>query len=106
MLRALRMAQARDALHDDFDRRLAQAGHPALAATVAQVTKAAAQLRRLTAEADEATARPLAWSLARTYEAVLLCEAASQDPGNRRLAAAARVFCRQPPRSWRTPSPP
>ncbi len=96
VLRALRMAQARDALHDDFDRRLARAGHPGLVATVAQVTKAAAHLRRLTAEADEATARPLAWSLARTYEAVLLCEAASQDPRNRRLAAAARVFCRQP----------
>jgi hypothetical protein len=38
----------------------------------------------------------MAWSLVRTYQAVLLCEAASKDPGNRRLATAARVFSRQP----------
>lgn len=96
VLRALGKAEARGALHEDIDRRLERAGHQGLSATVAQVTKAAARLRQLTAEADEASARPLAWSLARTYEAALLCEAASLDPGDRRLAMAARVFCRQP----------
>lgn len=96
LLRALSKPGAREAIHDDIGQRLARAGHPGLAGTTAQVAKAAARLRQLTAEADEASARPLAWSLARTYQAVLLCEAASRDPGERRLASAARVFGRQP----------
>jgi acyl-CoA dehydrogenase len=96
VLRALGKAGAREAFHEDLDQRLARAGQPGLADTLAEVTKAAARLRQLTAEADEAAARPLAWSLARTYQAALLCEAASQDPGDRRLAAAARLFARQP----------
>jgi alkylation response protein AidB-like acyl-CoA dehydrogenase len=96
VLRALRTTQARDALHEDLDHRLARADHPGLAATIAQAANAAAHLRRLTAQADDETARSMAWSLARTYQAVLLCEAASRDPGNRRLATAARVFSRQP----------
>src|SRR5579875_2285227 len=96
VLRALGKAGAREAFHDDLDRRVARAGHPALAATAARVAKAAARLRDLTAAAGEATARPLAWSMARTYQAALLCEAASQRPADTRLASAARVFCRQP----------
>jgi acyl-CoA dehydrogenase len=96
VLRALHKAGARKAFHDDLDERLARAGHPRLAGTVAKVAKAAARLRQRTAEPAEATARPLAWSLARTYEAALLCEAASQDPGDQRPALAARLFSRQP----------
>lgn len=96
VLRALGRAGVREAFHADLEQRLARADHPGLADTIADVTKAAARLRQLTAEAEETTARPLAWSMALTYEAALLCEAASQDPGSRRQALAARLFARRP----------
>jgi hypothetical protein len=105
VLRALRMAQTRDALHDDLRRRLVRADHPGLAATVAQVIWAAAQLHRLTVEADEAT--PGRWPGASLAPTRRCCCARQQvrtpvTAGSPPPPASSAAS----PSSWRTPSPP
>lgn len=99
VLRALGTQGAGDAFLADVDAKARAFDHPLIAGPAGRVLAAIEKLRRLIPEADEAGARRLAWGMARTYQAALLCEAggwALQRNGDSRSATAASLFTAEP----------
>ena len=73
--------------------------HPLIAGTARTVAAAATELKTMLAEATEEAARRIAWGMARTYQAALLCEAAGwalDKKGDARTATAAALFAAEP----------
>lgn len=98
-LRALGSNGAGERFLDDIDERLGAAEHPALAEAVARARDARARLSKLLTEPTEQGARRIAWGMARTYEAALVCEAAQwalDTKQNGSVAVAATMLAREP----------
>jgi acyl-CoA dehydrogenase len=63
------------------------------------VAAAAEELKPMLAEPKEEEARRIAWGMARTYQAALLCDAAGwalDKKGDARTATAAAMFAAEP----------
>lgn len=100
VLRALaKTPQSAVAFLEDVEARARAYDHPLIAGPARAVHEAAGELRRMMAEASEGAARRIAWGMARTYEAALLCEAAGwtlDKKGDARAATAAALFTADP----------
>ncbi|HEX9711701.1 MAG TPA: acyl-CoA dehydrogenase family protein [Actinomycetota bacterium] len=100
VVRALvRSPETAGAFLADVEARARAADGPLLDEPQRAVLSALEQLRPLMAEPSEAGARRLAWGMARTYQAALLCEAAGwalAKQGDERVATAARLFASRP----------
>ncbi|HEX9773996.1 MAG TPA: acyl-CoA dehydrogenase family protein [Actinomycetota bacterium] len=98
VLRALGAAGAAGAFLDDVEARARSTGHPALTEPSRAVLAARDELAALLAEPVEQNARRIAWGMARTYQAALLCEAAgwALGRGERAPAIAARMMTAEP----------
>lgn len=97
VLRALGGGEAFDVFADEVARAAGSGDHAALEGPRAAVRQALDDLKRI--EPGERTARRLAWGMARTYQAALLCEAAAwaiDRHGDARAATAAAVFASEP----------
>ena len=98
VLRALKTPEAREAFLADIDRRLA-ALPKAKNLEVQHVSRARQLLADLMATAEENDGRRLAWGMARTYQAVLLLEAAAWRQARKADASgwtALRLFMQEP----------
>jgi hypothetical protein len=99
VLRALRAPGAAEAFLADVDARARAYDHPLIAEPARVVATAVGQLGTMIAEAEESHARRIAWGMARTYQAALLCEAAGwalDKKGDARAATAATLFTAEP----------
>lgn len=99
VLRVLGATDLGPALLDDMDRRLAGLTHAPMDRVRGTIAAARHMLAPLVAEPDETQARRLAWGLARSYQALLLAEAAQWrlvEKGDRSGLAAAELFTREP----------
>lgn len=97
VMRALRTDGARDAFFADVERAARAYDHPLLAEPARTVLRAAGELQRI--EIDERNPRRIAWAMARTYEAALVCEAAGwalDKKGDARPATAAAILTAEP----------
>jgi alkylation response protein AidB-like acyl-CoA dehydrogenase len=95
VLRALSRPGAGEAFLADLEERARRFDHPLLAEAAARALQAADAVATLLREPAEGQGRRIAWSMARTYEAALQCEAAGwalDKHGDPRAATAARVF--------------
>lgn len=99
VLRALRSEQAANAFVAEVEAKARSYDHP-LTADAARTTLAALEkIKPMLAAADEADGRRLAWSMARTYQAALLCDAAGwalDKHGDDRTASALRLLTAEP----------
>ena len=98
VLRALKTPEAREAFLADIDRRLA-ALPKAKNLEVQHVSRARQLLADLMATPEENDGRRLAWGMARTYQAVLLLEAAAWRQARKADASgwtALRLFMQEP----------
>jgi alkylation response protein AidB-like acyl-CoA dehydrogenase len=99
VLRALRGEGVAEAFLADAEARARAYDHPLLTDASRRVQAAIWTLRPLLAAPDEADGRRLAWGMARTYQAALLCEAAGWEldkHGDVRAATAANLFSAEP----------
>ncbi|MCA1834096.1 MAG: acyl-CoA dehydrogenase family protein [Actinomycetota bacterium] len=99
VLRALRGEGVAAAFLADAESHLRAYDHPLLADTTRRVQAAVDHLRPMLAEPEESSGRRLAWGMARTYQAALLCEAAGWEldkHGDARAATAANLFASDP----------
>jgi len=99
VLRALRAPGVADAFLADVDARARAYDHPLIAGTARAVAAAADELKPMLAEPTEEDARRIAWGMARTYQAALLCEAAGwalDKKGDARTATAGALFASEP----------
>ncbi|MFA5889580.1 MAG: acyl-CoA dehydrogenase family protein [Actinomycetota bacterium] len=100
VLRALaKSPQAAAAFCEDVEARARAYDHPLIAGPARAVRDATVSLRQMMLEAHEGAARRIAWGMARTYEAALLCEAAGwalDKKGDARAATAAALFTSEP----------
>ena len=99
VLRALRAPGVAGAFLADVDAKARAYDHPLIAGTARTVAAAATELKTMLAEATEEAARRIAWGMARTYQAALLCEAAGwalDKKGDARTATAAALFAAEP----------
>ena len=99
VLRALGGGANADVFLADVDERVRASEHPALDEPRRAVTAASERLKALLLEPDEQSARRIAWGMARTYEAALLCEHAAwvlKEKDDRRPAVAAALFTAEP----------
>jgi alkylation response protein AidB-like acyl-CoA dehydrogenase len=95
VLRALRNEGIAQAFLAEVDERVRAATHPATEGPAGAVLEAVGRLRPMLAEPEEGAGRRLAWGMARTYEAALLCEAAARalrDHGDGRTETALRLL--------------
>ncbi len=98
-VRALATEGAGEAFLDDIEARARAYDHPSIEGPARAVLAARDELRALMAEPTEQGARRLAWGMARTYEAALLCEAAGwalDKKGDGAQATAASLFAAEP----------
>jgi hypothetical protein len=99
VLRALRAPGAAEAFLADVDAKARAYDHPLIAGSARAVAAAASDLKTMLAEATEEKARRIAWGMARTYQAALLCEAAGwalDKKGDARTATASALFTSEP----------
>jgi alkylation response protein AidB-like acyl-CoA dehydrogenase len=99
VVRALSRKDAADVYLADVEARARAFAHPLTAGAVHRVLAAVDELRPLLDDPAKSDARRLAWGMARTYEAALLCEAAGwalEKYGDRRAATAATLFTADP----------
>lgn len=99
VLRALSKPGVAQAFLEDVEAKARAYDHPAVSATVTKVLSAHDRLSKMILEADEASARHLAWGMARTYQAACLCEAAGWEldkHSDARTATAASIFASRP----------
>ena len=99
VLRALRAPGVTDAFLTDVDAKARAYDHPLIAGAARAVTAAADELKPLMLEPTEPEARRIAWGMARTYQAALLCEAAGwalDKKGDTRTATAAALYTAEP----------
>ncbi len=99
VVRALGKEGTGDAFLSDVEARARAFDHPLIAGPAGRVFAAIEELRLLIPQANEAGARRLAWGMARTYQAALLCEAggwALQRDNDSRSATAASLFTSTP----------
>jgi len=100
VLRALaRAPESADAFLADVEAKARAADGPLLDVPRDAVLAALPALRAMIASASEPDARRLAWAMARTYQAALLCEAAAwtlDKKGDERVATAARLYGAEP----------
>ena len=97
VMRALRADGTRDAFFADVERAARAYDHPLLAGPARTVLAAADELK--TIEIDDRNPRRIAWAMARTYEAALVCEAAGwalDKKGDARQATAAAILTAEP----------
>ncbi|HEV2685315.1 MAG TPA: hypothetical protein VGW79_01620, partial [Actinomycetota bacterium] len=88
-----------DAFLADVDAKARAYDHPLIAETARTVARAAEELKPMLAEPTEESARRIAWGMARTYQAALLCEAAGwalDKKGDARTATAAALYASEP----------
>ena len=98
VLRALRLPGVGAAYLEDMADHLRGCDHDLLTAPVTQIGKAVERIALQMATPAPADGRALAWAMARTYQAVLLCEAAAwalRGSGHRRAVSAARAFAQR-----------
>lgn len=99
VLRSLAKRGAADAFIADVEANARAYDHPLLAEPARATLRALDELRPFLAAPDEANARRIAWGMARTYEAALLCRAAGwalDKKGDARPATAAALFTAEP----------
>ncbi|MGZ4121394.1 MAG: acyl-CoA dehydrogenase family protein [Actinomycetota bacterium] len=99
VLRALRAPGVADSFLADVEARARAYDHPLIAGPARAVAAAAGTLKPMLAEPAEADARRIAWGMARTYQAALLCEAAGwalDKKADARTATAATLFTSEP----------
>ncbi|HEX6262532.1 MAG TPA: acyl-CoA dehydrogenase family protein [Actinomycetota bacterium] len=99
VLRALGASGVAEAFAQDVAARTRAATGSILEEPAARVLAALETLRPMLAEPSEPQARRLAWGMARTYQAALLCEAAAwalETHGDDRAATALRLFSSEP----------
>jgi hypothetical protein len=99
VLRALRNEGVAEAFLAEVDDRVRAAAHPATEGPAGVVLDAVGRLRPMLAEPEEGPGRRLAWGMARTYQAALLCEAAARalrDHADGRTATALCLFVAEP----------
>ncbi|HEX6208257.1 MAG TPA: acyl-CoA dehydrogenase family protein [Actinomycetota bacterium] len=99
VLRALGASGVAEAFGEDVAARTRAATASLLEEPAARVLAALETLRPMMAEPDEPQARRLAWGMARTYQAALLCEAADwalDVHGDDRAATALKLFASEP----------
>jgi hypothetical protein len=107
VLRALHAPGVAEAFLADVDAKARAYDHPLIASPARAVATAAGELRTLLADPAEADARRIAWGMARTYQAALLCEAAGwalDKKGDARTATAAALFTAEPLITAETPA--
>ncbi|MFN2610301.1 MAG: acyl-CoA dehydrogenase family protein [Actinomycetota bacterium] len=99
VLRALGKQGAGETFLDDVTANARAYDHPSLVEPRRAVLDAVGELETLMMEPSEPEARRLAWGMARTYEASLLCRGAGwalDKHGDPSTATAARVFTARP----------
>jgi hypothetical protein len=99
VLRALATPGAGEAFLEDVEARARAAGGPLIDGPAARVLSARDALGSLLAEPSEGEARRIAWGMARTYQAALLCEAAGwalDKHGDRSAASALALAVARP----------
>lgn len=97
--RALGKPEVAEAFTAEVEAKARAFDHPAIAATSRKVLEANGHLAVLMRDVAEIDARRVAWGMARTYQAALLCEAAGwslDKHGDARTATAAAVFAAKP----------
>jgi alkylation response protein AidB-like acyl-CoA dehydrogenase len=99
VMRALRGETAAQSFFDEVESKARAYDHPLTADASRRALAALDDVRAMLASADESSARRIAWAMARTYQAALLCEAAGwalDKHGDARTATAARIFTSEP----------
>ena len=99
VLRALTKQGAAETFIEDVVANVRAYDHPAIATSARKVLDAVEKLKAMLAEASESQARRLAWGMARTYEAALLCRSAGwalDKHADATSATAAAVFTSRP----------
>ena len=99
VMRALRGETAAQSFFDEVESKARAYDHPLTADASRRALAALDDVRGMLASADESSARRIAWAMARTYQAALLCEAAGwalDKHGDARTATAARIFTSEP----------
>jgi acyl-CoA dehydrogenase len=99
VLRAISKEGVAETFLGDIEARARAYDHPLTSAAARTALAAGEELRLLMGEASEQSARRVAWGMARTYQAALLCEAAGwalDKKGDERAATAAAMFTAEP----------